>query len=156
VFLFLSVIPITFETKRGWSEGVAGLPYISLAIGTTLGYMAHHWQRRQYQKLENDPERTPLPESRLYGAMWGAISLPVGLFIYSFTQYGYLSWVGPTIALAPIAFVSPNLSMARTRKKKRCTNFLVRRASTSSSSAHTATPPTATARTHRLRSLDKG
>ena len=30
--------------------------------------------------------------------------MPIGLFIYSFTQYGYLSWVGPTIALAPIAF----------------------------------------------------
>ena len=26
-FLFLPVIPITFEEKRGWSEGVGGLPY---------------------------------------------------------------------------------------------------------------------------------
>ena len=41
------------------------------------------------------------PESRLYGAMWGAGFLPLGLFIYSFTQYGYLSWI--TRALAPIA-----------------------------------------------------
>lgn len=29
-FLLLSVIPITFQEKRGWSEGVSGLPYISL------------------------------------------------------------------------------------------------------------------------------
>jgi hypothetical protein len=29
--------------------------------------------------------------------------LPIGLFIYSFTQYGYLPWIAPTIALAPIA-----------------------------------------------------
>ncbi|KAL3249814.1 hypothetical protein ABHI18_011497 [Aspergillus niger] len=35
--------------------------------------------------------------------MFGAIWLPVGLFIYSFTQYGFVSWVGPAIALAPIA-----------------------------------------------------
>ncbi|KAK4543201.1 hypothetical protein LTR36_005751 [Oleoguttula mirabilis] len=104
VFLFLSVIPITFSEKRGWSEGIAGLPYISLCIGTTLGWLANHIQMRKYEKLTQDPERKVLPESRLYGAMFGAVWLPIGLFIYSFTQYGYLSWVGPTVALAPIAF----------------------------------------------------
>lgn len=36
--------------------------------------------------------------------MFGACFLPIGLFIYSFTQYRGLSWVGPAIALAPIAF----------------------------------------------------
>lgn len=43
VFLFLSVIPITFGEKRGWSEGISGLPYISLVVGTTLGnsFRAH-------------------------------------------------------------------------------------------------------------------
>ncbi|KAH9825920.1 hypothetical protein Tdes44962_MAKER03843 [Teratosphaeria destructans] len=104
VFLFLSVIPITFETKRGWSEGLAGLPYIALALGTTLGYLAHHVQRAKYQKLIRDPERTPRPESRLYGSMAGGVFMPLGLFIYSFTQYGSLDWVGPCVGLVCIAF----------------------------------------------------
>ncbi|KAK3633522.1 hypothetical protein LTR56_015775 [Elasticomyces elasticus] len=104
VFLLLSAIPITFSEKRGWNEGVAGLPYISLCVGTTLGWAAHHYQRRKYEDLNADKSRKVLPESRLYGAMFGALFLPAGLFIYSFTQYAYLSWVGPTIALAPIAF----------------------------------------------------
>lgn len=104
VFLFLSVIPITFETKRSWSEGVAGLPYISLCIGTFLGWLAHTFQMNKYEKLFLDPSRKILPESRLYGAMFGAVWLPVGLFIYSFTQYGFIPWIAPTIALAPIAF----------------------------------------------------
>ncbi|ETS86131.1 hypothetical protein PFICI_04156 [Pestalotiopsis fici W106-1] len=104
VFLFLSVIPITFSEKRGWSEGVSGLPYISLGIGTFLGWAAHHLQMRKYSKLIEDPNVKVVPEHRLYGAMFGAIWLPVGLFIYSFTQYAFLSWVGPVIGLAPIAF----------------------------------------------------
>lgn len=103
-FMFLSVIPITFTEKRGWSEGVSGLPYISLAIGTTLAWMAHHLQMRKYDRLTADPNVTVTPEARLYGSMYGAIWLPIGLFIYSFTQYAYLSWVGPAIGLAPIAF----------------------------------------------------
>ncbi|KAL2061903.1 hypothetical protein VTL71DRAFT_7281 [Oculimacula yallundae] len=102
-FLFLSVIPITFQEKRGWSEGVAGLPYISLCIGTTIGFALNFLQIRKYKSILTSRDRKILPESRLYGAMFGAGFLPVGLFIYSFTQYGYLPWIAPTIALAPIA-----------------------------------------------------
>lgn len=102
-FLFLSVIPITFQEKRGWSEGIAGLPYIALCIGVTIGFFANFLQIRKYNSLMKARDRKILPESRLYGAMYGAAFLPIGLFIYSFTQYGYLTWVGPTVALAPIA-----------------------------------------------------
>ena len=35
-----SVIPITFQQKRGWREGAAGLPHISLRIGVTIGFAA--------------------------------------------------------------------------------------------------------------------
>jgi MFS family permease len=102
-FLFLSIISITFEEKRGWSEGVAGLPYISLCVGVTIGFAANFLQIRKYKQIMAARDRRILPESRLYGAMFGAPLLPVGLFIYSFTQYGYLPWIAPTIALAPIA-----------------------------------------------------
>ncbi|CAG8980627.1 hypothetical protein HYALB_00012814 [Hymenoscyphus albidus] len=102
-FLFLSVIPITFEEKRGWNEGVAGLPYISLCIGTTIGFLANFLQIKKYNQIMRARDRRILPESRLYGAMFGAGFLPLGLFIYSFTQYGYLPWIAPTITLAPIA-----------------------------------------------------
>ncbi|KAL2813321.1 major facilitator superfamily domain-containing protein [Aspergillus cavernicola] len=102
-FLFLSVIPITFQEKRGWSEGVSGLPYISLCIGTTIGFGLNFFQIGKYKSISKANDRKVMPESRLYGAMFGAIWLPIGLFIYSFTQYGYLPWIAPTIALAPIA-----------------------------------------------------
>lgn len=102
-FLFLSVIPITFQEKRGWSEGVSGLPYISLCIGVTIGFAANFLQIRKYKAITKSRDRKILPESRLYGAMWGSACWPSGLFIYSFTQYGHLPWIAPTIALAPIA-----------------------------------------------------
>jgi hypothetical protein len=37
-FVFLSVIPITFEEKKGWSHGIAGLPYIALCIGVCIAF----------------------------------------------------------------------------------------------------------------------
>ncbi|CAJ2508135.1 Uu.00g093210.m01.CDS01 [Anthostomella pinea] len=101
-FLFLSAIPITFQEKRGWSEGVAGLPYIGLCIGTTIGWAAHHLQMRKYNQIENSDVKAT-PEHRLYGAMFGAVWLPIGLFIYSFTQYAFVHWIGPCIGLVLIA-----------------------------------------------------
>lgn len=37
-FVFLSVIPITFEEKKGWSHGIGGLPYIALCIGVSIAF----------------------------------------------------------------------------------------------------------------------
>ena len=102
-FLFLSVIPITFQEKRGWNEGVSGLPYISLSIGVTLGFGLNFFQIKKYNSIRAANNGRVLPEARLYGALFGAIWLPIGLFIYSFSQYKGLIWVGPVIALALIA-----------------------------------------------------
>ncbi|KAI9742131.1 MAG: hypothetical protein M1834_000521 [Cirrosporium novae-zelandiae] len=102
-FLFLSVISITYQENHGWDEGIGGLPYISLCIGTTIGFAANFLQIRKYNSLVASKDQKALPESRLYGAMWGAFWLPIGLFIYSFTQYGFVHWIGPTIALVLIA-----------------------------------------------------
>jgi MFS family permease len=101
-FLFLSVIPITFQEKKGWAEGVAGLPYIALCIGTTIGFALNFLQIRKYRSIVADPAREATPEARLYGAMLGSIWLPIGLFIYSFTQYKELHWIAPVIALVLI------------------------------------------------------
>ncbi|PLB50887.1 MFS transporter [Aspergillus steynii IBT 23096] len=100
-FLFLSVIPITFNEKKGWNEGVSGLPYISLVLGTTIGFGLNFFQIRKFEGMVKNGEN-PQPEARLYGALYGAVWLPIGLFIYSFTQYEYLHWIAPVIALALI------------------------------------------------------
>ncbi|KAH8429764.1 uncharacterized protein LDX57_007436 [Aspergillus melleus] len=100
-FLFLSVIPITFNEKKGWNEGVSGLPYISLVLGTTMGFALNFLQIRKFEGMVKNGENPP-PEARLYGALFGAVWLPIGLFIYSFTQYEYLHWIAPVIALALI------------------------------------------------------
>lgn len=140
-FLFLSLIPLTFTTGHGWSEGISGLPYISLCIGVTIAFILNFLQIRKYnslvaaaaasqteiqdqilnkgngkrggeenvemfeEKKETKVKRREVltPESRLYGAMYGAVFLPIGLLIYSFTQYSFVPWIAPTIALAPIS-----------------------------------------------------
>ncbi|RLL96956.1 hypothetical protein CFD26_101395 [Aspergillus turcosus] len=76
--------------------------YIALCIGTTLGLLLNFLQIRKYRSIVADPAREPTPEARPYGAMLGSIWLPIGAFIYSFTQYTQLHWIGPVIALVLI------------------------------------------------------
>lgn len=103
-FLFLSVIGITFAEKKHWGEGVAGLPYIALVIGVTLAFAANFLQIHKYDSMRKAANHPIEPEHRLYGAMMGAVFLPIGLFIYSFTQYSFVHWIGPCIGLGCIAF----------------------------------------------------
>jgi hypothetical protein len=39
------------------------------------------------------------PEARLYGAMVGGILFPVGMWWFSWTQFGNIHWIVPEIAL---------------------------------------------------------
>ncbi|KAL8278322.1 hypothetical protein RQP46_009214 [Phenoliferia psychrophenolica] len=101
-FLFLSVIPLTFAGNHGWSEGNAGLPYIALMIGCFIGFGTGFWSDAKYNKVRDANGGVPIPEYRLWGAMHFAIALPVGLFIFSFTQFAFVHWIAPCIALVLI------------------------------------------------------
>lgn len=103
-FLFLSVIGITYTDKKGWNVGMSGLPYIGLALGCTAAYGCNFLQIRKYNQISRSTGGKAPPEARLYGCMLGAPMLPIGLFIYSFTQYTFVHWIGPIIGLFCIAF----------------------------------------------------
>lgn len=98
VFLFLSVIPLTFAGNHGWSEGVAGLPYISLVLGCVFGFATGFWQDHLYNQACSKAGKA-VPEARLYGAMIFGPLFPIGIVIFSFTQYSFVHWIAPCIAL---------------------------------------------------------
>ncbi|GAA5857852.1 hypothetical protein JCM1840_000937 [Sporobolomyces johnsonii] len=101
-FLFLSAIPLCFQNNHGWSEGNGGLPYIALIIGCFIGFGTSRWADAIYDRKRDENGGVPIPEYRLLGALWFAWMLPAGLFIFSFTQYGFVHWIAPIISLVPI------------------------------------------------------
>jgi hypothetical protein len=81
--VFLSVIPITYQEKKGWSEGVGGLPYIALCIGVTIAFGINFISERMYRKKHEESGGKNIPEARLYLSLWLGWTLPGGLFIVS-------------------------------------------------------------------------
>ncbi|PWN48050.1 MFS general substrate transporter [Violaceomyces palustris] len=102
VFLFLSVIPITFQDHHGWGEGKTGLAYIGLIVGCFLGFATGFWQDSMYEKAARNNGGVAIPEARLYGAMVFGPLFPIGIMIYAWTQFGHVHWIAPIIALVLI------------------------------------------------------
>jgi hypothetical protein len=75
-FLFLSAIPLCFQTNHGWSEGNTGLAYIPLIIGCFIGFGTSRWADTFYDKKRDANGGVPIPEYRLIGAMAFAWSMP--------------------------------------------------------------------------------
>ncbi|KAK4698332.1 hypothetical protein P7C70_g7950, partial [Phenoliferia sp. Uapishka_3] len=101
-FLFLSVIPLTFAGNHHWSEGNAGLPYLALILGCFIGFGTGMWADRKYDQVREENSGVPIPEYRLWGAMCFSWMLPIGLFIFSFTQFHFVHWIAPMISLVLI------------------------------------------------------
>ncbi|KAK4703431.1 hypothetical protein P7C70_g2788, partial [Phenoliferia sp. Uapishka_3] len=118
MFLFFTLIPLTFAGNHGWNTGVSGLGYLGLVVGTFIGFGGNFYQDYLYNQATIKNGGIEVPEARLYSAFIGAFLFPLGLYIFSFTQYRHVSfeneaycdviltlsssqvhWIGPEIAL---------------------------------------------------------
>ena len=100
LYMFFAAIPIVFEGTRGWSQGIAGLPFTGVAIGTCLAVAAAGVDNKSYMRLTiaaTAAGRVVEPEARLRNAMIGSIILPIGLFLFAWTTYPSVHWIVPII-----------------------------------------------------------
>lgn len=67
-------------------------------VALTTAFHSGFWQDAKYDAVREANGGVAIPEARLYGAMIGGPFLPIGLFIYSWTQFGFVHWIAPCIA----------------------------------------------------------
>ncbi|EXL70539.1 hypothetical protein FOPG_13659 [Fusarium oxysporum f. sp. conglutinans race 2 54008] len=101
MYLVLSTFSGLFEKVYHETPGYQGLNYISLALGLFIGtHICARSQDRIYRALkrqrckEGQPGR---PEFRVPMMVPGAILIPIGLLIYSWTAESKTHWIGPNI-----------------------------------------------------------
>ncbi|EMD32362.1 hypothetical protein CERSUDRAFT_108809 [Gelatoporia subvermispora B] len=105
LYALFEALPIIFMGTRGFTEGQAGLIFIGVGIGTTLGAMTTLPLSRHYPQLLKRWRGFPPPEQRLWGAMIGGPCLVVGCFWLGWTgQYASIPWIVPALATVPIGF----------------------------------------------------
>lgn len=100
LYMFFAGFPIVFEVTRGWSPGIAGLPFIAVAVGVCLATLAAGVDNKRYVQLcmaAEAKQRPVEPEARLGTAMLGSIILPIGLFLFAFTTNPSVHWIAPIL-----------------------------------------------------------
>lgn len=109
VFIFTQSVAQVFSELYGWNEYQTGLVQIAAVIGEALGYAACLIQNRYLFQLSGkyNHEETDRPthEGRLYLSIFGSfVGLSGGYFIYAWTSYPSIPWIGPTIGLGMVGF----------------------------------------------------
>lgn len=101
LYMFLPAFPIVYEETRGWNEGIGSVPFLGLAVGMLLGLLYTILDdKHRYQNLGKSAK----PESRLPPAMVGAITLPIGMFSFAWTNSPTIHWSASIILSAAFGF----------------------------------------------------
>jgi hypothetical protein len=71
----------------------------------TAGVVYSMFDNKRYANVEKQQNGEASPEARLPLAMIGAVSLPIGMFWFAWTNYPSIHWIVCIIASAPFGFV---------------------------------------------------
>ncbi|KAK5658912.1 hypothetical protein OQA88_1726 [Cercophora sp. LCS_1] len=104
LYMFFVAYPIVFEKGKGFSPGTTGLMFIPLAVGVVLSAVCSPLVNKHYLKMVAKYNGKPPAEVRLIPMMLSCWFIPIGLFIFAWTSYPHLTWVGPCLAGLPVGF----------------------------------------------------
>jgi hypothetical protein len=99
VYLMFEAYPIVFSVGHGFSAGITGLMFLGVFLGgvlSTLVYLVYFNPRYKKAHKRYSPEPTP-PEVRIEFCLMAAPLLVIAFFVFGWTSYPTLSWVGPCI-----------------------------------------------------------
>jgi hypothetical protein len=77
----LQAFPVVFQEERGWSQGIATLAFVPIAVGMFVAVGLVFWFNKLYVKTANKEGGIASPEARLPMAMLGGILLPIGVSV---------------------------------------------------------------------------
>lgn len=104
LYMFFVAYPIVFQEGKGWSASMTGLMFIPLALGVVASAFCAPLVNKHYLKLCEKHGGTPPPEMRLIPMMLSCWFIPIGLFIFAWTSYPTVHWIGPCIGGFPVGF----------------------------------------------------
>ncbi|KAI1469763.1 MFS general substrate transporter [Daldinia caldariorum] len=104
LYMFFVAFPIIFQQGKGYSASITGLMFIPLAVGVICSAICSPLVNTHYRKLISKYNGLPPPELRLIPMMCSCWFIPIGLFIFAWTSYPRLSWVGPALGGFPVGF----------------------------------------------------
>ncbi|POR39501.1 MFS transporter [Tolypocladium paradoxum] len=115
LYLLFAAFPVVYHDQRSWTAGVATLPFLAVLVGMLLGvmYCMIH-DRRRARKTLDGVDKLFVAEQRLQPATIGAIAIPVGLFIFAWTNPPSVHFMVSAVGTAFFGFGLVNIFISST------------------------------------------
>ncbi|PWY72577.1 bicyclomycin resistance protein [Aspergillus eucalypticola CBS 122712] len=104
LYMLFEALPIVYQDIRGWNAGVGGLPFLGVMIGVLCGSAYTVLDNKRYIKAQEKHNGVAPPESRLPPSMVSAVTIPIGLFWFAWTNSPSIYWLCSVAALVPFGF----------------------------------------------------
>ncbi|KAI4188410.1 MAG: hypothetical protein LQ348_003928 [Seirophora lacunosa] len=108
LYMMFGAFPIVYQRERHWTQGVGSLPFLSVLIGMLAAVVYTIPDNKRYQRAERNAiskgaSGAP-PEARLPPCMVGSVCLPIGLFVFAWTNSPNVHWIVSVMFTAPFGF----------------------------------------------------
>lgn len=100
VYLWFESFPIVFREAHHFAMIPFGATFISICVGVTIGavvYISYIYKNYTLKQLNNEKLE---PEVFLPVMIFGAVLMPIGIFIFAWTSSPDLHWFGPLVGAA--------------------------------------------------------
>ena len=110
LFGFFDAFPLVFQGVYHFSPGFSGLTFLGIGLGVVLGAITViildrlTFRKEHHKSHKAGTLGVVAPEHRLYAAMMGSFSLPIGLFWFAWTAREEVHWISPVLASIPFAW----------------------------------------------------
>lgn len=106
LYILFTTYTEVFEGQYGFSAGASGLSFLGSGVGMLLGlaYSAYLSDRRIKLKIQRQESLQPEDRLPFYMTIPGALSVPIGLFIYGWSADKHVHWIVPEIGNAVIGY----------------------------------------------------
>ncbi|OKO98010.1 hypothetical protein PENSUB_9590 [Penicillium subrubescens] len=101
LYMLFDAFPIAFQEIRGWSEGIGGLPFLSVLIGMMVAVALNMYDNKCYIRIHKKHHGFAPPEARLPPSILGGLAIPIGLFWFAWTNSPSIPWIVCVLATAP-------------------------------------------------------
>lgn len=103
LFLLIANVEELFHTIYHFAAVPASLPILAMIVGFIVGGVINILNAARYGRIAGTIKAHPPPEEFLGAMLVSGWLLPAGFFIYGWTMYSHVHWIGPIIGIGVLS-----------------------------------------------------